>query len=57
MAAGRSPDAALTWASGSWAWSGWRRRWSATRTVPAAELVDQLTELAHGGLATLLPPR
>ncbi len=31
--------------------------WSATRTVPAAELVDQLTELAHGGLATLLPPR
>jgi hypothetical protein len=24
--------------------------------VPAAELVEQLVALAHGGLATLLPP-
>ena len=31
--------------------------WSAARTVPAAELVEQLTDLADGGLATLLPPR
>jgi len=30
--------------------------WSAARTVPAAQLVDQLTDLAHGGLGTLLPP-
>ena len=30
--------------------------WSGTRTVPAAELVDQLTALAHGGLGALLPP-
>ena len=31
--------------------------WSTARTVPAAELVDQLTALADGGLTTLLPPR
>jgi hypothetical protein len=30
--------------------------WSAARTVSATQLVDQLTDLAHGGLATLLPP-
>ncbi|KQS59520.1 hypothetical protein ASG36_00075 [Geodermatophilus sp. Leaf369] len=30
--------------------------WSTARTVPAAELVDQLTALAWGGLSTLLPP-
>jgi hypothetical protein len=30
--------------------------WSSARTVPAAELVDQLTALADGGLAALLPP-
>ena len=30
--------------------------WSGTRSVPAAELVDQLTALAAGGLGTLLPP-
>jgi AcrR family transcriptional regulator len=29
--------------------------WSGTRTVPAAELVDQLTALAAGGLGTLVP--
>lgn len=31
--------------------------WSQARTVPSAELVDQLTALANDGLATLLPPR
>ena len=31
--------------------------WSTARTVPATELVEQLTALAHGGLATLLPVR
>jgi hypothetical protein len=31
--------------------------WSTARTVPAPELVEQLTALADGGLATLLPPR
>ena len=30
--------------------------WSATRTVPAAALVEQLTDLADGGLTGLLPP-
>jgi AcrR family transcriptional regulator len=29
--------------------------WSGTRSVPAAELVDQLTALAAGGLGTLVP--
>jgi AcrR family transcriptional regulator len=56
-AAGRSPDAALTWAYGVVGMvqlaAHW---WSAARTVPAAQLVDQLTELAHGGLGALLPP-
>jgi AcrR family transcriptional regulator len=56
-AAGRSPDAALTWAYGVVGMvqlaAHW---WSSARTVSAAELVDQLTELAHGGLGTLLPP-
>src|SRR3954453_12503300 len=31
--------------------------WSGTRSVPAADLVEQLTELAWGGLGALLPPR
>jgi len=31
--------------------------WSTARTVPAAELVEQLVALAHGGLGDLLPPR
>jgi AcrR family transcriptional regulator len=56
-AAGRPVGAAATWAYGvvgmvqlSAHW------WSTARTVSAPELVDQLTALAWGGLATLLPP-
>jgi AcrR family transcriptional regulator len=56
--AGRPTDAAATWAYGVVGMvqlaSHW---WSTARTVPAAELVEQLTALADGGLATLLPPR
>jgi AcrR family transcriptional regulator len=56
-AAGRPTDGALTWAYGVVGMvqltAHW---WSGTRAVPAAELVGQLTDLAHGGLATLLPP-
>jgi len=55
--AGRPTDGAMTWAYGivgmvqlavHW--------WSAARPVPSAALVDQLTALAYGGLAPLLPP-
>jgi AcrR family transcriptional regulator len=57
-AAGLSPDPALIWAYGVVGTvqlaAHW---WSGTRTVPAAELVDQLTALASGGLNSLLPPR
>jgi AcrR family transcriptional regulator len=56
-AAGRPVGPAATWAYGvvgmvqlSAHW------WSTARTVPAPELVDQLTALAWGGLTTLLPP-
>jgi AcrR family transcriptional regulator len=56
-AAGRPAGPAATWAYGvvgmvqlSAHW------WSTARTVSAPELVDQLTALAWGGLATLLPP-
>jgi AcrR family transcriptional regulator len=56
--AGRPTDAAMTWAYGVVGMvqltTHW---WSQARTVPSAELVDQLTALADGGLATLLPPR
>jgi AcrR family transcriptional regulator len=56
-AAGRPTDGALTWAYGVVGMvqltAHW---WSGTRAVPAAELVGQLVDLAHGGLATLLPP-
>ena len=56
-AAGRPADAAMTWAYGVVGMvqlaAHW---WSAARTVPATQLIDQLTELAHGGLGTLLPP-
>ncbi|MGZ4624118.1 MAG: TetR/AcrR family transcriptional regulator [Blastococcus sp.] len=56
--AGQPTGAAMTWAYGIVGMvqlaAHW---WSATRTVPAAELVDQLTALADGGLSALLPPR
>ncbi|WP_051683773.1 TetR/AcrR family transcriptional regulator [Blastococcus sp. URHD0036] len=56
-AAGRPTGAAMTWAYGVVGMvqltAHW---WSGTRAVSAAELTDQLTDLAHGGLATLLPP-
>jgi AcrR family transcriptional regulator len=55
--AGRPTDAARTWAYGIVGMvqlaAHW---WSTARTVTAAELVEQLTALADGGLATLLPP-
>ncbi|WP_166509675.1 TetR/AcrR family transcriptional regulator [Blastococcus sp. TF02-8] len=55
---GRPTEGAMTWAYGVVGMvqlaSHW---WSVARTVPAAELVDQLTALADGGLGTLLPPR
>jgi AcrR family transcriptional regulator len=58
VAAGRSPAAATTWAYGVVGMvqlaAHW---WSTARTVPAAELVEQLVALAHGGLRDLLPPR
>ena len=56
-AAGRPADAAMTWAYGVVGMvqlaAHW---WSAARTVPSTQLVDQLTDLAHGGLGALLPP-
>jgi AcrR family transcriptional regulator len=55
--AGRPTDPAMTWAYGVVGMvqlaAHW---WSATRTVPAADLVEQLTALADGGLSALLPP-
>jgi AcrR family transcriptional regulator len=56
--AGRSPEPAMTWAYGVVGMvqlaAHW---WSASRPVPAAELVEQLTALADGGLSALLPAR
>ncbi|RBY89166.1 TetR/AcrR family transcriptional regulator [Blastococcus sp. TBT05-19] len=56
--AGRPPEGAMTWAYGVVGMvqlaSHW---WSVARTVPAADLIEQLTALADGGLGTLLPPR
>lgn len=56
--AGRPAEAAMTWAYGVVGMvqlaTHW---WSRARTVSAADLVDQLTDLADGGLRTLLPPR
>ena len=53
---GRPTDGAAAWAYGVVGMvqlaAHW---WSGARTVPAAELVDQLTALAWGGLSTLLP--
>jgi AcrR family transcriptional regulator len=55
--AGRPTEAAMTWAYGVVGMvqlaAHW---WSAERALPASQLVDQLTALAHGGLSTLLPP-
>jgi AcrR family transcriptional regulator len=55
--AGRPTSPAMTWAYGVVGMvqlaAHW---WSGTRSVPAAELVEQLTALAAGGLGTLLPP-
>ena len=55
-AAGRPTEGAGTWAYGVVGMvqlaAHW---WSGARTVPAAQLVDQLTALAWGGLSTLLP--
>jgi AcrR family transcriptional regulator len=57
-AAGRPVDGAMTWAYGVVGMvqlaAHW---WSGARTVPASELVEQLTALADGGLAALMPPR
>jgi AcrR family transcriptional regulator len=56
--AGRPAAPAMTWAYGVVGMvqltAHW---WAGARPVPAAELVDQLTDLAHGGLGALLPPR
>jgi len=55
--AGRPAEPAMTWAYGVVGMvqlaAHW---WSGARTVPAAELVEQLTALASGGLGGLLPP-
>jgi len=54
---GRSPEGTQTWAYGVVGMvqlaAHW---WSTERSVPATELVDQLTVLAWGGLSGLLPP-
>jgi AcrR family transcriptional regulator len=56
--AGRPAAPALTWAYGVVGMvqltAHW---WAGTRSVPAADLVEQLTDLAWGGLGALLPPR
>jgi AcrR family transcriptional regulator len=55
--AGRSAQPSAAWAYGIVGMvqlaTHW---WSTARTVPAAELVEQLVALAHGGLGELLPP-
>ena len=57
-AAGQPSGAASTWAYGLVGMvqltSHW---WATTRSVPSAELLEQLVALADGGLGTLLPPR
>ena len=57
-AAGRPADPAMTWAYGVVGMvqlaTHW---WSVARSVPAADLVDQLTSLADGGLSALVPQR
>ena len=58
LAAGRPATAASTWAYGIVGMvqlaSHW---WSGARSVPAPELVEQLTALAYGGIRALLPPQ
>ncbi len=55
--AGRPAAAAMTWAYGVVGMvqlaAHW---WSSTRTVSSTDLVEQLTDLAYGGLGALLPP-
>ena len=55
--AGRPAEPAMTWAYGVVGMvqlaAHW---WAGTRPVSPAELVDQLTGLAYGGLGALLPP-
>lgn len=56
-AAGRPATGAMTWAYGVVGMVQLAAHWWAdARTVPAAELAGQLADLAHGGLAALLPP-
>jgi AcrR family transcriptional regulator len=58
VAAGRPPEPSTTWAYGVVGMVQLTTQWwSSARTVPAAELVEQLVALAHGGLGDLLPPR
>jgi AcrR family transcriptional regulator len=56
--ADRPTGAAMTWAHGIVGMvqlaAHW---WSGTRLVSSSDLVDQLTELAHGGLGASLRPR
>ena len=57
-ASGRPTEPAMTWAYGIVGMVQLAAHWWAdTRQVPAHELVDSLTELGNGGLATLLSPR
>ena len=55
--AGHPTEPAMTWAYGVVGMvqlaAHW---WAGTRLVSPAELVDQLSGLAHGGLGALLPP-
>jgi AcrR family transcriptional regulator len=55
--AGRPVEPAMTWAYGVVGMvqlaAHW---WSSTRSVTPADLVEQLTGLAYGGLGALLPP-
>ena len=54
--AGRSTEPATTWAYGVVGMVQLAaHRWSDTRHVSSGDLVDDLTELAHGGLGALLP--
>ena len=56
VAAGRPTGPATTWAYGVVGMVQLAtQRWSDTRSVTPAEFVDQLTALASGGLASLLP--